>query len=53
MVIQLWKPINLRNPEEGNDTFSETSVRVSATWYKITEDIFNLYSRMTINDEFE
>jgi hypothetical protein len=25
-VIQLWKPINLRNPEDGDHTFSETSV---------------------------
>jgi hypothetical protein len=23
-VIQLWKPISLRNPEDGDDRFSET-----------------------------
>jgi hypothetical protein len=40
-AIQLWKPINLRNPEDGDDTFSETSVQTSATRYNIPEDIFN------------
>jgi hypothetical protein len=42
MVIQPWKPINLRNPEDGDDTFFKTSVRTSAIWYKVPEGIFNL-----------
>jgi hypothetical protein len=41
MVIQLWKPINLGNPADGDDTFSETLVQVSATRYKVPEDIFD------------
>jgi hypothetical protein len=41
MIIQLWKPINLRNPEDGDDTFPETSVQASVTWYKVPEDTFN------------
>jgi hypothetical protein len=40
-VIQLWKPINLRNPEDGDDTFYETSVRSSPIWYKDPEGIFS------------
>jgi hypothetical protein len=33
-VIQLWKSIkHLKNPEDGNSTFSETSGRASATRY--------------------
>jgi hypothetical protein len=31
MAIQLWKSDNLRNPENGDDAFSETSVQTSAT----------------------
>jgi hypothetical protein len=34
MVTQLWKLINLRNPEDRDDTFSETSAQTSTTWYK-------------------
>jgi hypothetical protein len=30
MVIQLWKPIKLRTPENGDSTFSKTSGRNSA-----------------------
>jgi hypothetical protein len=40
-VIQMWKAINLRNSEDGDDTFSETSVQTSATRYKVPEWIFN------------
>jgi hypothetical protein len=40
MVIQLWKHINLRTPEDGDDTFSEMSVGTSAIWYKVPEGIF-------------
>jgi hypothetical protein len=36
-VMHLWKPIILRNPEDGDDTFSETSVRTSAACYKVPE----------------
>jgi hypothetical protein len=35
------EPINLRNPEDGDDTFSEPSVRASATRYKVSKYIFN------------
>jgi hypothetical protein len=42
-VAQLCKPINVRTPEDGHDTFSETSVRNSATRYKVSEDFFNIY----------
>jgi hypothetical protein len=38
-VTQLWNPITLRNPEDGGDTFSETSVRTRAIRYKIPEGI--------------
>jgi hypothetical protein len=42
MVIQLWKCIkHLKNPEDGDSTFSETSVRAIATRYQVHEDIFN------------
>jgi hypothetical protein len=34
MAIQLCKPDNLRNPANGDDTFSETSVRTSVTRWK-------------------
>jgi hypothetical protein len=35
--------INIRIPEDGEGTFSETSVRNSATLYKATEDIYNVH----------
>jgi hypothetical protein len=40
-VSQLWKIISLRNPEDGDDTFSETAVRTGATRYKVPEGIYN------------
>jgi hypothetical protein len=40
-VIQLWKTVNLRNSEDGDNTFSETSFRTSSTGYKVPESIFN------------
>jgi hypothetical protein len=40
-VVQLWKHINPRTPEDEDSTFSETSVRNSATRYKVLEDIYN------------
>jgi hypothetical protein len=43
--LQLWKPINLRTPEDGGNTFSETSVRNSATRYEVPEDIYNWHCR--------
>jgi hypothetical protein len=36
-VTQMWNPINLRNPEDGDDTFSGTSVTTRATRYKVPE----------------
>jgi hypothetical protein len=41
-VTQLWNPIALRKFEDGDDTFSETSVVTSATEYKVSEDIYNV-----------
>jgi hypothetical protein len=38
-VIQLWKPIKIRTTADGDGTFSETSVRTSATRYKALEII--------------
>jgi hypothetical protein len=41
-VTQLWKRVNIRTPEAGDDTFSETLVRNNATVrYKGPEDIFD------------
>jgi hypothetical protein len=42
-VTQLWSPITLRSPEDGDDTFSKTSVRTRATQYKVPEG-FRRYS---------
>jgi hypothetical protein len=42
-AIQLWKSINLRTPEGGEDTFSETAVRTFGTRYKFPEDILNMW----------
>jgi hypothetical protein len=36
------EPVTLRTPEDGDSTFSETSVRNSATLYRVPEDINNL-----------
>jgi hypothetical protein len=41
-------PITLRNPEDGGDMFSETSVLTRATWYKVTEVICNRYHHESI-----
>jgi hypothetical protein len=41
MVTGLWNPITVRNPEDGDDMFSEMSVQTSATWYEVPEGIFN------------
>jgi hypothetical protein len=40
VVTQLWNPITLRDPADGDDTFSETSVRTTATRYKVPEGIY-------------
>jgi hypothetical protein len=40
-VTQVLNPINLRDPEDGHDIFSETSVLAEATQYKVAEDICN------------
>jgi hypothetical protein len=49
--MQLWKPTNLRNPEDGDDTFSATSIQANATRYKVPEDIFNWYHRKVIPED--
>jgi hypothetical protein len=41
MVIQRWKPINIRIHEDGKSAFSETSVRNSGTRYKAPEGNYN------------
>jgi hypothetical protein len=40
-VTKLWNLITLRNPENGGDIFSETSVLTEATGYKDPEGIYN------------
>jgi hypothetical protein len=50
-VTQLWNPTTLRNPEDGDDTFSEKSVRTRGTWYEVPEDIFNWYRRESIPED--
>jgi hypothetical protein len=40
-TLLLWKPIDLRTTEDGDSSFSETSVRNIAARYKVSEDIFN------------
>jgi hypothetical protein len=42
-VMHLWKPINLGTRGHEGDIFSETSVRTSATRYKLPQDIFFLF----------
>jgi hypothetical protein len=41
-VTQMWNPISLRAPVDGDDMFSETLVHMRATQYKAPEDICNL-----------
>jgi hypothetical protein len=36
---------NLRNPEDGDNTFSETSVKATATQYQLHEDVLNSHGR--------
>jgi hypothetical protein len=50
-TAQLWKSINLRTPEDGDDTFSEMLVRTSATQYKVPEGIFNWYRCESIPED--
>jgi hypothetical protein len=50
-IIQLWKPINLRTPEDGDDMFSETSVQNSATCNKVPEELFNSYHHESIPED--
>jgi hypothetical protein len=45
-LIQLWRRIKyVKNPEDGDSTFSETSVTDSATRYQVYEDFFNWHRR--------
>jgi hypothetical protein len=39
-VTQMWNTVTLRGPDDGDDTFSETSVRTRATRYKVPEGIY-------------
>jgi hypothetical protein len=38
---KLWNSITLRSPEDGDDTFSETSVSTRATRYEVPGGIYN------------
>jgi hypothetical protein len=40
-ATQLWNPIRLKNPEDGNDTFSETSVGTKAIRHEVPGGIYN------------
>jgi hypothetical protein len=40
MVTQLWSPITLRNPEDGGDKVSETSVLTTTIWHKVPDRIY-------------
>jgi hypothetical protein len=44
MVTELWNRNTVRNPEDGDDTFSKIWVQTRATWYKVSEGIYNLQS---------
>jgi hypothetical protein len=44
-VTQLWNRITLRNPEDGDDTLSETYIRTRATRDKVPEGIHNWLRR--------
>jgi hypothetical protein len=37
MVKQVWSLITLRNPEDGGDMFSDTSIITRATWHEVPE----------------
>jgi hypothetical protein len=47
-VILLWRPITLRNHEDGGDMFSETSVLTREYMFKVAEGINNWYRRKSI-----
>jgi hypothetical protein len=51
MATQLWNPITLRIPEDGNDVFSEITVRTRATRYKVPEYIYNWYHNESIPED--
>jgi hypothetical protein len=40
--------VTLKNPEDGEDMFSETSVLTTATPYTVSEDIYRFYRREKI-----
>jgi hypothetical protein len=42
-VTQVWDSHTLRNTEDGDDMFSNTSVPTRATRWKVPEDIYNGY----------
>jgi hypothetical protein len=51
MVLQLCKPVNLKNFEGEEGTFSETSVRTRATWYKAPDDILSITSMFWVQEK--
>jgi hypothetical protein len=51
-VMELWKSIkHAKNLEDGDSTFSETSVQASTTWYQVQEGIFNWHRRESIPED--
>jgi hypothetical protein len=51
MVTQMWNPITLRNPEDGGDMFSETSVLNRVIRYRVPEGIYNIFMQLFENAE--
>jgi hypothetical protein len=41
----------LKSPEDGDSTFSETSVRNGATWHKVPADTYNRYRRESFPED--
>jgi hypothetical protein len=51
---QLYQHVNIRTPEDGDSTFSKTSVRNSATRYRVPEDIYKSMEQFTdFHDVYE
>jgi hypothetical protein len=44
--------LHLRNPEDGDSTFSETSVQASATRYQVQEYVFKVQSLLIFLKKF-
>jgi hypothetical protein len=49
--LSLYQHITLKNPEDGEETFSETSVRCRPTLRKVPEGFYNRFSRKSIPED--